>query len=175
MSLKIDVLPAPLRPMMPHRSPSATVKVMFLKSSVAPKETPMLESERRVTQRRLDRTTRVAAESDAEYESYNGSFVPLIRISSRICHVSWSRYFADRDLARIIDAPRTGLADSRHDAADQRHSHRRADGTRRGHLRTGRADVSRRSRAHRRLSERRVANVGCGKVEVLHRGVHDLL
>ena len=52
MSLKIDVLPAPLRPMMPHRSPSATVKVMFLKSSVAPKETPMLESERRVTQRR---------------------------------------------------------------------------------------------------------------------------
>ena len=50
MSLKIDVLPAPLRPMMPHRSPSATVKVMFLKSSVAPKETPMLESERRVTQ-----------------------------------------------------------------------------------------------------------------------------
>ena len=50
MSLKIDVLPAPLRPMMPHRSPSATVKVMFLNSSVAPNETPMLESERRVTQ-----------------------------------------------------------------------------------------------------------------------------
>src|SRR5262245_41126451 len=50
MSLKIDVLPAPLRPMIPHRSPSATVKVMFLKSSVAPNETPMLESERRVTQ-----------------------------------------------------------------------------------------------------------------------------
>src|SRR5690348_13654936 len=49
MSLKIDVLPAPLRPMIPHRSPSATVKVTFLKSSVAPKETPMLESERRVT------------------------------------------------------------------------------------------------------------------------------
>jgi hypothetical protein len=37
-------------PMMPHRSPSATVKVMFLNSSVAPKETPMLDSERRVTQ-----------------------------------------------------------------------------------------------------------------------------
>jgi hypothetical protein len=35
--------------MIPHRSPSATVKVTFLKSSVAPKETPMLESERRVT------------------------------------------------------------------------------------------------------------------------------
>ena len=52
MSLKIDVLPAPFRPMMPHRSPSATVKVMFLKSSVAPKETPTLASERRVTQRR---------------------------------------------------------------------------------------------------------------------------
>jgi len=51
MSLKIVVLPAPLRPMIPHRSPSATVKVTFLKSSVAPKETPMLESERRVTQR----------------------------------------------------------------------------------------------------------------------------
>jgi len=51
MSLKIDVLPAPLRPMMPHRSPSATVKVMFLNNSVAPKETPMLDSERRVTQR----------------------------------------------------------------------------------------------------------------------------
>ena len=51
MSLKIDDLPAPLRPMIPQRSPSATVKVMFLKSSVAPKETPMLESERRVTPR----------------------------------------------------------------------------------------------------------------------------
>src|SRR3954463_14644927 len=38
--------------MIPHRSPSATVKVMFLKSSVAPNETPMLENERRVTQRR---------------------------------------------------------------------------------------------------------------------------
>src|SRR5687767_9735565 len=47
-----DVLPAPFGPMMPHRSPSATVKVTFLKSSVAPKETPMLESERRVTERR---------------------------------------------------------------------------------------------------------------------------
>ena len=35
MTLKMDVLPAPLRPMMPQRSPSATVKVMFLKSSVA--------------------------------------------------------------------------------------------------------------------------------------------
>jgi len=50
MTLKMDVLPAPLRPMMPHRSPSATVKVMFLKSSVAPKEMPTLETERRVTQ-----------------------------------------------------------------------------------------------------------------------------
>src|SRR5581483_3564292 len=49
ISLKIDVLPAPLRPMMPHRSPSATVKVMFLKSSVAPKETPTLDNERSVT------------------------------------------------------------------------------------------------------------------------------
>ena len=86
MILKIDVLPAPLRPMMPHRSPSSTVKVMFLKSSVAPKETPMLESERRVTQRWVDRTTSLAAESDAEYESYNGSFVPLIRMSSPIFH-----------------------------------------------------------------------------------------
>src|SRR5690349_18011184 len=54
MSLKIDDLPAPLRPMMPHRSPSATVKVTFLKSSVAPKETPTLESERRVTRNRRD-------------------------------------------------------------------------------------------------------------------------
>src|SRR5687768_6752922 len=51
MTLKIDVLPAPLRPMMPHRSPSATVKVTFLNSSVAPKETPTLEQERRVTRR----------------------------------------------------------------------------------------------------------------------------
>ncbi len=51
MSLKIDVLPAPLRPMMPHRSPSATVKVTFLNSSVAPKETPTLETESRVTRR----------------------------------------------------------------------------------------------------------------------------
>jgi hypothetical protein len=51
MSLKIDVLPAPLRPMMPQRSPSATVKVTFLNSSVAPKETPTLEQERRVTRR----------------------------------------------------------------------------------------------------------------------------
>src|ERR687897_997664 len=51
MSLKIDVFPAPLRPMMPHRSPSATVKVMFLKSSVAPNETPTLASERSVTRR----------------------------------------------------------------------------------------------------------------------------
>jgi hypothetical protein len=49
MILKIDVFPAPLRPMMPQRSPSATVKVMFLNSSVAPKETPTLETERRVT------------------------------------------------------------------------------------------------------------------------------
>jgi len=49
MSLKIDVLPAPLRPMIPHRSPSATVKVTFLNSSVAPKETPTLETESRVT------------------------------------------------------------------------------------------------------------------------------
>ena len=49
MSLKIDDLPAPLRPMMPHRSPSATVKVTFLKSSFAPKEMPTLESESRVT------------------------------------------------------------------------------------------------------------------------------
>ena len=54
MSLKIDDLPAPLRPMMPHRSPSATVKVTFLNSSVAPNETPILESERRVTQRGED-------------------------------------------------------------------------------------------------------------------------
>ena len=84
MSRKIDDLPAPLRPMMPHRSPSTTVKVTFLKSSVAPKETPMLESESRVTQRRVGQTTSVAAESDAEYESYNGSFVPLIRMSSLI-------------------------------------------------------------------------------------------
>jgi len=53
---------------------------------VAPKETPMLESERRVTQRWVDRTTRLAAESGAEYESYNGSFVPLIRMSSPIFH-----------------------------------------------------------------------------------------
>ena len=51
ISLKIDDLPAPLRPMIPHRSPSATVKVTFLNSSVAPKETPTLESERRVTLR----------------------------------------------------------------------------------------------------------------------------
>jgi hypothetical protein len=51
MILKIDVLPAPLRPMMPHRSPSATVKVMFLKSWVAPNETPTLETERTVTRR----------------------------------------------------------------------------------------------------------------------------
>src|SRR5215208_2708188 len=51
MTLKIDVFPAPLRPMMPHRSPSATVKVMFLKSSVAPNEMPTLEQERRVTRR----------------------------------------------------------------------------------------------------------------------------
>src|SRR3954469_20432664 len=52
MTLKIDVLPAPLRPMMPHRSPSSTVKVMFLKSWVAPKEMPTLETERTVTRRR---------------------------------------------------------------------------------------------------------------------------
>ena len=52
MTLKIDVLPTPLRPMMPHRSPSATVKVMFLNSSVAPKEMPTLETERRVTRER---------------------------------------------------------------------------------------------------------------------------
>src|SRR6478672_11244186 len=52
MILKIDVLPAPLRPMMPHRSPSSTVKVMFLKSWVAPKETPTFETERTVTRRR---------------------------------------------------------------------------------------------------------------------------
>src|SRR6185295_4755348 len=52
MILKIDVLPAPLRPMMPHRSPSSTVKVMSLKSSVAPKETPTFETERTVTRRR---------------------------------------------------------------------------------------------------------------------------
>src|SRR5205809_362628 len=51
MTLKIDVLPAPLRPMMPHRSPSATVKVMFLKSSSAPNEMPTLETESRVTER----------------------------------------------------------------------------------------------------------------------------
>jgi hypothetical protein len=64
MSLKIDDLPAPLRPMMPHRSPSATVKVMFLKSSVAPNETPTLESERRVTRKRKDRAF-MAAECSA--------------------------------------------------------------------------------------------------------------
>ena len=57
MTLKIDVLPAPLRPMMPHRSPSATVNVMFLKSSVAPKDMPTLETERRVT-RRWEKTGR---------------------------------------------------------------------------------------------------------------------
>ena len=51
MTLKMDVLPAPLRPMIPQRSPSATVKVMFLKSSSAPKEMPTLETERRVTLR----------------------------------------------------------------------------------------------------------------------------
>src|SRR3982751_4503471 len=51
MTLKIDVLPAPLRPMMPHRSPSATVKVMFLKSLSAPNEMPTLETESRVTER----------------------------------------------------------------------------------------------------------------------------
>lgn len=56
MSLKIDDLPAPLRPMMAHRSPSATVKVTFLKSSVAPNETPIFESERRVTQEWGDKT-----------------------------------------------------------------------------------------------------------------------
>jgi hypothetical protein len=35
--------------MMPHRSPSATVKVMFLNSSVAPNERPTFETESRVT------------------------------------------------------------------------------------------------------------------------------
>jgi len=34
---------------MPHRSPWATVNVMFLKSSVAPNEMPTLETESRVT------------------------------------------------------------------------------------------------------------------------------
>ena len=51
MTLKIDVFPALLRPMMPHRSPSATVKVTCLNSSVAPKLMPTLEQERRVTRR----------------------------------------------------------------------------------------------------------------------------
>src|SRR6476620_4231957 len=51
MTLKIEILQAPLRPMIPHRSPSATVKVMFLRSSVAPKEMPTLETESRVTRR----------------------------------------------------------------------------------------------------------------------------
>ena len=49
ITLKIEVFPAPLRPMMPHRSRSATVKVMFLKSSSAPNEMPTLETESRVT------------------------------------------------------------------------------------------------------------------------------
>src|SRR5215207_8934468 len=57
MSLKIDDFPAPLRPMMPHRSPSATVKVTFSKSLVAPNEMPTLEQERSVT-RRWQKTTR---------------------------------------------------------------------------------------------------------------------
>jgi hypothetical protein len=35
--------------MIPQRSPAATVNVMFLRSSVAPKEIPMLEQERSVT------------------------------------------------------------------------------------------------------------------------------
>jgi hypothetical protein len=44
--------------MMPHRSPSATVKVTFLKSSVAPKESPMFESERTVTRKLVGRERR---------------------------------------------------------------------------------------------------------------------
>jgi hypothetical protein len=44
--------------MIPHRSPSATVKVMFFRSSVAPKEMPTLERERRVTQGRREKTGR---------------------------------------------------------------------------------------------------------------------
>ena len=65
MTLKIDVLPAPLRPMIPHRSPSATVNVMFLRSSVAPKEIPMLEQERRVTRARRSRVEFVGAKLNA--------------------------------------------------------------------------------------------------------------
>ena len=49
MILKSDDLPAPLRPMMPHRSPSATVKVMFFRSSVAPNEMPTPDIEIRLT------------------------------------------------------------------------------------------------------------------------------
>lgn len=47
--LSMEAFPAPLPPMMPHRSPWATVKVMFLKRSVAPNEMPTLETESRVT------------------------------------------------------------------------------------------------------------------------------
>ncbi len=50
MTLKMEVFPAPFRPMMPHRSRSATVNVIFLKSSVAPNEMPTFETESRVTQ-----------------------------------------------------------------------------------------------------------------------------
>jgi len=60
MTLKIDDLPAPLRPIIPHRSPSATVKVIFLSSSVAPKEIPIFEPERSVTRRLRRQVEKVA-------------------------------------------------------------------------------------------------------------------
>jgi hypothetical protein len=54
--------------MIPHRSPSATVKVTFLNSSVAPKETPTLDRDRRVTQRWVDAEEGSGAERDAPQE-----------------------------------------------------------------------------------------------------------
>src|SRR5712692_811911 len=47
------VLPAPLRPTMPHRSPPATLNVTSRKSRVAPNSTPTSERERIVTGRNM--------------------------------------------------------------------------------------------------------------------------
>jgi hypothetical protein len=52
MIRKREVLPLPLRPMMPHRSPRATVRVTSLRIVLAPNRMAMEERDRRVRKSR---------------------------------------------------------------------------------------------------------------------------